>query len=107
MQPNTLNFSHILCAADFSTPAQAAFQQALSLAKAHNAQLSPVFAVPLNVGFNSCARERINLLTEFRKMGDAEGVSISASVQQGERIVRGSSCPVLTIPAQRRLSRAA
>lgn len=84
MQPNNLTFSHILCSVGFSTPAQAAFQQALSLAKAHNAQLSLVFAVPLDVGFNWRARERINLLTEFRKMGDAEGLSISASVQQGE-----------------------
>lgn len=39
--------SHVLCAVDFSEPAQVAFTQALALSAEHHAHLTVVHAVPL------------------------------------------------------------
>jgi nucleotide-binding universal stress UspA family protein len=83
MQTN-VSFSRILCAVDFSEPGRAAFQQGLSLAKAHGALLSLVFAVPRSVRFNWRALERIRLMAELRRIASAEGVSLSVSEQQGD-----------------------
>ena len=79
-----LTFSRILCAVDHSEPGRAAFQHALSLAKAHGALLSLVFAIPRSVRFNWRALERIRLMAEFRRIAVAEGVSLSISAQQGD-----------------------
>ena len=77
-------FSRILCAADLSDAGRAAFQRALSLAKAHGAVLSLVFAIPRSVRFNWRALERIRLMAEFRRIAVEEGVSVSISAQQGD-----------------------
>jgi nucleotide-binding universal stress UspA family protein len=83
MQTNVA-FSRILCAVDLSEAGRAAFHQALSLAKAHGAILSLVFAIPRSVRFNGRALERIRLMAEFRRIATAEGVSLSVSAQQGD-----------------------
>lgn len=83
MQTN-VSFSRILCAVDLSEAGRAAFHQALSLAKAHGAILSLVFAIPRSVRFNWRALERIRLMAEFRRIAVAEGVSLSISAQQGD-----------------------
>lgn len=78
------NFSRVQCAVDFSDASVAAFEYGLALAKAQSAELSLVFAVPLDVRFSWCARERMDLLAEFRRLANAEGVSVSVNVQQGD-----------------------
>ena len=83
MQTNA-GFSRILCAVDLSEPGRAAFHQALSLAKAHGALLSLVFAIPRSVRFNWRALDRTRLKAEFRRIAVAEGVSINISEQQGD-----------------------
>ena len=79
-----VTFARILCAVDHSESGRAAFQQALSLAKAHGALLGLVFAIPRNVRFNWRALERIRLMAGFRAIAAAEGVSLSISAQQGD-----------------------
>ena len=78
------NFSRIQCAVDFSDASLAAFEYGLALAKSQRAELSLVFAVPLDVRFNWRARERMDLLAEFRRLASAQGVSVGVSVQQGD-----------------------
>jgi nucleotide-binding universal stress UspA family protein len=78
------SFSRILCAVDLSESGRAAFNQALTLAKAHGALLSLVFAIPRSVRFNWRALERVRLMAEFRRIAVAEGVSLSISAQQGD-----------------------
>ena len=78
------NFSRIQCAVDFSDASLAAFEYGLALAKAQSAELSLVFAVPLDVRFNWRARERMDLLAELRRLTIAEGVPVSVNVQQGD-----------------------
>ncbi len=84
MESAVNNFSRIQCAVDFSDASLAAFEYGVALAKAQSAELSLVFAVPRSVRFNWRARERMDLLTEFRRFARAEGVSIRVSVQQGD-----------------------
>ena len=79
-----MSFSRILCAVDLSEPGRAAFQHALSLAKAHGAVLSLVFAIPRSVRFNWRALERIRLKEELRGIAVAEGVPVHISEQQGD-----------------------
>jgi nucleotide-binding universal stress UspA family protein len=81
---NSVSFTRILCAVDLSEAGRAAFHQALSLAKAHGALLSLVFAIPRSVRFNWRALERIRLIAEFRSLAAAEGVLVSVSAQQGD-----------------------
>ena len=78
------NLSRIQCAVDFSDASLAAFEYGLALAKAQSAELSLVFAVPLDVRFNWRARERMDLLAELRRLTIAEGVPVSVNVQQGD-----------------------
>ena len=78
------SFSRIQCAVDFSDAGLAAFEYGLALAKAQSAELSLVFAVPLDVRFNPPARERMDLLAKFRRLARVEGVSLSVSVEQGD-----------------------
>ena len=77
------NLSRIQCAVDFSDASLAAFDYGLALAKAQSAELSLVFAVPLDVRFNWRARERMDLLDSCR-LTIAENVPVSVNVQQGD-----------------------
>jgi nucleotide-binding universal stress UspA family protein len=76
--------ARILCAADFSRPAQAAFEYALALSRARNAELTAVHAVPVSERFNWRARERIAKTEELRAVADAAGVRLRVTEQHGD-----------------------
>jgi nucleotide-binding universal stress UspA family protein len=73
----------ILCAVDFSRPAQAAFEQSLSLSRACNAELTVVRAIPPGERFNWRARERIARTAELRRAAAVAGVRLRVSEQHG------------------------
>jgi nucleotide-binding universal stress UspA family protein len=79
-------FSRILCAVDFSEPAQAAFRRALALTRAHDAELAVVVAVPTNETVKVRARKRPAEIAELRRASEAAGVRMSVSVQDGDAI---------------------
>jgi nucleotide-binding universal stress UspA family protein len=76
--------SRILCAVDLSEPAKAAFEQALALSRARNAELTVVHAVPKDRPFRWRALERIDLTTRLRQSATAVGVRLEVSVQHGD-----------------------
>jgi nucleotide-binding universal stress UspA family protein len=76
--------SRILAAVDFSEPARTAFTQALALARAHDAELTVVHAVPKDRPFRWRARERIALMAELRQTAEAAGVRFKRSVRHGD-----------------------
>jgi nucleotide-binding universal stress UspA family protein len=76
--------SRILAAVDFSEPAQAAFDQALALAQAHDAELTVVHAVPPDQSFGWRARARIALIGTLRQRAAAASVVLKVSVQHGD-----------------------
>lgn len=76
--------SRILCAVDFSRPAQAAFEHALALSRARNAELTAVHAVPVSERFNWRARERIAKTEALRAAADAAGVRLRVTEQHGD-----------------------
>ena len=73
----------ILCAVDFSKPAQAAFKQALALSRARNAELTVVHAVPKDQPFRSNAHKRIAMLAALRQAAAEAGIRLKVSVQHG------------------------
>ena len=79
-----VSFSGILCAIDSPEPGRAAFLQALSLAKAHDATVSLVVAVPGSARRNWRAPERLRFIAELRGIAVAEDVPLGISVQQGD-----------------------
>jgi nucleotide-binding universal stress UspA family protein len=88
--PQFLNWSNnvnqlprILCAVDFSQPAQAAFEQALALGRERNAELTVVHAVPTEQPFGWDARKRIAAIAAFRRAAESAGVRFKVSVQHG------------------------
>jgi nucleotide-binding universal stress UspA family protein len=76
--------SRILVAVDHSTPARAAFGQALALSQTHGAELMVVHAVPKKRPFRWRARARIELIARLRQTAQAAGVRLSVSVQHGD-----------------------
>jgi nucleotide-binding universal stress UspA family protein len=76
--------SRVLCAVDIDEPGGAAFAQALALARAHDARMSIVYAVPLSQTFNTGATERVDYLWGLRAAAEAAGVKVRVDVQQGE-----------------------
>jgi nucleotide-binding universal stress UspA family protein len=76
--------SRILCAVDFSRPAQAAFEHALALGRARDAELTAVHAVPVSERFNWRARERIAKSEALRAAADAAGVRLRVIQQHGD-----------------------
>lgn len=76
--------SRILCAVDFSEPAQAAFEQALALSRARRAELTVVHAVPKDRPFRWRAVERIDMIGRLRQSATAAGVRLKVSVQHGD-----------------------
>lgn len=77
--------SRILCAVDFSRPAQAAFEQALALSAERHAELTAVHAVAPNERFNWQARERLAATDALRRAADARGVRLRVTEQRGDR----------------------
>ena len=74
----------VLAAVDFSEPARAAFDHALSLSRLHDAELIVVHAVPTDRQFNWHARERIALIAALRHAAQTAGVRFTVSVQHGD-----------------------
>jgi nucleotide-binding universal stress UspA family protein len=77
-------FSRILCAVDFSRPAQAAFEHALALSRDRNAELTAVHAIPVSERFNRRAPERIAKTAALRGAADAAGVRLRVTEQHGD-----------------------
>ncbi len=75
--------SRILCAVDFSQPAQAAFEQALALSRERDAELTVVHAVPKDQPFGRDARQRIVAIATLRRVAEGAGVRFKVSVQHG------------------------
>jgi len=74
----------ILTAVDFSEPARAAFDHALSLSRTYDAELLVVHAVPTDRRFNWHARERLALIGALRHAAQTAGVRFNVSVQHGD-----------------------
>jgi nucleotide-binding universal stress UspA family protein len=76
--------TRILCAVDFSRPAQAAFEHALVLSRNRSAELTVVHAVPPSKRFNWRARERITKTAALRAAAEAAGVRVRVTEQHGD-----------------------
>jgi nucleotide-binding universal stress UspA family protein len=76
--------SRVLCAVDIDEPGRAAFAQALALARAHNAGMNIVYAVPNSQSFNTGATERLAYLLQLRAAAEAAGVAVRVDVQHGD-----------------------
>jgi nucleotide-binding universal stress UspA family protein len=76
--------ARVLCPVDIGQPGQAAFEQALALARAHAATLIVVCAVPRNQSFNTGATKRVSYLLNLRAAAEAAGVDVRVDVQHGE-----------------------
>jgi nucleotide-binding universal stress UspA family protein len=76
--------SRILCAVDFSRPAQAAFEHALAVSRARNAELTAVHAVPVSERFAWRVRERITKTAALRGAAEAAGVRLRITEQHGD-----------------------
>jgi nucleotide-binding universal stress UspA family protein len=79
-----VHLSRILAAVDFSGPARSAFDDALSLAVRHGAELAVVQAVPPDQPFNWAGAERLALKTDLRRMADEARVPFTYRVQHGD-----------------------
>lgn len=76
--------ARILCAVDFSRPAQAAFDRALALSRDGNAELTVVHAVPVDERFTWQARQRITRTAALRRAADLADVRLRVSEQHGD-----------------------
>ena len=77
--------SQVLCAVDFSEPAQVAFTRALALCAAEQgAHLTVVHAVPLDQRFRARGRDRMNVRSRLQRLAERKGVKLRVRVQQGE-----------------------
>ena len=76
--------ARILCAVDFSRPAQAAFEHALALSRERNAELMAVHAIPASERFNWRARQRIAKTAALRAAAEAAGVRLRVTEQHGD-----------------------
>jgi universal stress protein A len=76
--------SRILCAVDFSDPAQAAFKQALALSRARNAELTVVHAVRKDHPFRWHAEKRMAMDAALWQAAKDVGVRFKISVQHGD-----------------------
>jgi nucleotide-binding universal stress UspA family protein len=80
------NLSRILCAVDFSEPAQAAFRHALALSRARAAELAVVMAVPANEPLGLRVRRRTREIAALRRASEAARVRMTVSVQHGDPV---------------------
>lgn len=76
--------SHVLCAVDFSEPAQVAFTQALALSAEQGAHLTVVHAVPLDQRFRERGRARMKAQSRLQRLAERKDVRLRVRVQQGE-----------------------
>jgi len=74
----------VLCAIDLTKASQNAFDRALSIARASNARLYILHAVPANYPFSWHQSERFKLLTSLRERAEREGVPVRTVEQHGD-----------------------
>jgi nucleotide-binding universal stress UspA family protein len=74
----------ILCAIDLTKASQNAFDRALSIARASDARLYILHAVPANYPFSWHQRERFTLLTSLRERAERAGVPVRTVEQHGD-----------------------
>ena len=74
----------VLCAIDLTKASQNAFDRALSIARASNARLYVLHAVPPNHPFSWHQSERFKLLTSLRERAEREGVQVRTVEQHGD-----------------------
>jgi nucleotide-binding universal stress UspA family protein len=75
--------SRVLCAVDIDERSKQVFEQALALARSHDAKLLILHAVSPVIAYNSGATERVDLLRRLRLRAEAAGVDVRVEVQQG------------------------
>ena len=73
-----------VCAVDLTKASRNAFDRALSVARASNARLYVLHAVPTNRSYAWRARERLDLLTKLRLRAEREGVLVRVVEQHGD-----------------------
>ena len=76
--------TRILCAVNFSRPAQAAFEQAVALSRDRDAELTVVHAVPVSERSNWRARERIAKTAALRAAAARARVRLRVTEQHGD-----------------------
>jgi nucleotide-binding universal stress UspA family protein len=74
----------VLVAVDFSGAARAAFDRALALSRAHDAELTLVHAVATGRPFEWYSGERVALLAGLRQKAAAADVRVKVRVRQGD-----------------------
>ena len=74
----------ILCAIDLTKASRNAFDRALSIARASQARLYVLHAVPANVPFARHQSERLALLTSLRQRAERAGVPVRTVEQHGD-----------------------
>jgi nucleotide-binding universal stress UspA family protein len=74
----------ILCAVDLTKASRKAFDRALIIARASNARLYILHAVPADVPFSSHQSERLELLTSLRQRAERESVPVRVVEQHGD-----------------------
>lgn len=74
----------ILCAIDLEKASERAFDRALDLAVAGDAELLILHAVPKQVPYSWRATERLEYLTELRERAEAAGVKVRVEEQHGD-----------------------
>jgi nucleotide-binding universal stress UspA family protein len=76
--------SRILCAVDIDDEGRRTCAQAVAIARAHDARLLLVCAVPPGETLNRMAAERVACLLRIRREAEAAGVDVHTTVQSGE-----------------------
>ena len=76
--------ARVLCAVDIDDPTSSAFEQALAVARVHNASLVLVCAVPPGQPWNERATDRLTYLLKVRRAAEAAGVDVRVVVRAGE-----------------------
>jgi nucleotide-binding universal stress UspA family protein len=79
-----VKLNRILAAVDCSESARFAFDRALALSRAHDAELTVVHAVATDRPFGWYSGERVGLLAALRRGAEAAGVRFKLRVQQGD-----------------------
>jgi nucleotide-binding universal stress UspA family protein len=74
----------ILCAIDLTRASRTAFDRALSIARASEARLYILHAVPKSHSFSWQQSERLELLTSLRERAVREGVRVRTVEQHGD-----------------------
>jgi nucleotide-binding universal stress UspA family protein len=74
----------IVCAIDLTKASRHAFDRALSIARASDARLYILHAVPAHHRFSRHQEERFALLTRLRERAEREGVQVRTVEQHGD-----------------------